>query len=67
MRDPSFAVSLQVTLRSSHPNAILKPLCLIKRKELRYCGGYRTGRGGRGFGPKAEDVKGGVFQKKNRI
>lgn len=67
MRDPSHAVFLQFTLRFSHPNALLKTWCLIKRKDGRYCGGYRTGCGERGFGPKAEDVEGGVFQKKNRI
>ena len=67
MRDPSFVVSLQFTLQSSHPNALLETSCLIKRKEHRYCDGHRTGCGERGFGPKAEDIKGGVFQKKNRI
>lgn len=64
MRDPSFVVSLQFTLRSSHLNALLKTSCLVKRKELRYCGGYRTGCGERGFGPKAENVKGGRFKRK---
>lgn len=67
MRDPSFVVSLQFTLRYSHPKADFKASCLTKRKERRYCAGYRTGCGETGFGPKANDVKGGVFQKQNLL